>query len=65
MVVKIRVGRGFGEEKVYFDFCVLGSGIRFVVEEENFFGDMGGWEGGVGGFSFLLGFREEFLSGWL
>lgn len=64
LVVKTRAGRGLGEEKAHLDSCVLGPGIRLVVEEENFFGDMGGWEGGVGGLSPLPGPREESLSGW-
>lgn len=44
--------------------CTLGQGPRLAVEDENFFGDRGGWEGGVGGPSPLPGPREESLGSW-
>lgn len=57
-------GRDLGEENTHLDSCVLGQGPRVAVEDENFLGDMGGWEGGVGGVSPLPDPREESLSGW-
>lgn len=44
--------------------CTLGQEPRLAVEDENFFGDRGGWEGGVGGPSPLPGPREESLGSW-
>lgn len=53
------------KEHAYLDSCVLEHGLRLAVAEENFLGDMGGWEGGVGGLSPLPGPREGSLNeGW-
>lgn len=52
------------KEHAYLGSCVLGQGPRLAVAGENFLGDMGGWEGGVGGLSPLLGPREGSLNGW-
>lgn len=48
----------------HLDSCVLGPGPRLAVDAENFLGDIGGWEGGVGGLSPLPAPREGSLRGW-
>lgn len=62
--MKPQGGRGLGEEDTHLASCVQEQGPRVAGKDENFLGDIGGWEGGVGGLSPLPGPREESLRGW-